>query len=417
MRTRLRRVAVGLCLAILLLIFGGPVASGAVFLLLPTPETNDPAPVDAHEPLHRGGVDLPTGLYIRRNDDLVVDGAPALVLRRTYRSGDRIARHLGIGTTHDAESYLTGDGKTFQWITLIMPGGVHVRFERTSPGTSFFGAMFEHRTTPGEWRGARLGWTGMHWALRRRDGSLMLFQGCAGGGTCSIVRARDQWGRITQYRRDRAGRLVRMEGSDHRWIAFDYDARDRVSRAYASNNTEVRYTYDERGRLQTVVSSDGTLRRYTYTDFDEMATMLEPGTDIENAYADGRCVRQINRYPDAEPFTFRFSYRVQNGAVVQTDSDRSNGSWVRYTWSPAMYATSETWGCNELAPAVFTYERDLRTNAVTALTVTCPDRTGRPLRHSSFVRAGFEDDVKLDVLRTHCSWTALPGGGRTWRSQ
>lgn len=398
-------------------IFAGPVASGAVFLLLPTPVLSTiPEEADTLDPLHKGGIDLSTGLYIRRNDDLVVDGAPALVLRRTYQTRDSISRHFGIGTTHEGEAYLVGDGTTFQWVSLILPGGTHVRFERRSPGTSIF-TMFEHRATPGEWQHAQLGWTGMHWALRRRDGTLLLFQGCAGAGSCSIIRARDLWGRITEYRRDRVGRLTRMEGSNSRWIAFDYDDRNRIRRAYGSNNAEVRYTYDDRGRLATVLSSEGVRRTYTYTDLDEMATIVEPGTDIENVYEDGRCVKQVNRYADREPFVFRFTYQMKNGAVVRTDSDRSNGTWLRYTWSPALFVTSETWGRDGTEPAVFTYDRDPVTNAVTSLTVTCPDRTGRPLRHSSIVRPGWEDELKWDILTTHCSWTARPDGGRTWRPQ
>jgi hypothetical protein len=33
--------------------------------------------------------------------------------------------------------------------------------------------------------------------------------------------------------------------------------------------------------------------RYTYTDLDEMATIVEPDTDIENSYEGGRCVKQV----------------------------------------------------------------------------------------------------------------------------
>src|SRR5688500_1599865 len=58
-------------------LFVGPVASGAVLLLLPAPE-----PKAAHDlpgsyaPLHKGQVDLSLGLYFRENEDLVVRGTP-----------------------------------------------------------------------------------------------------------------------------------------------------------------------------------------------------------------------------------------------------------------------------------------------------------------------------------------------------
>jgi hypothetical protein len=71
-------------------VFSGPVLSGAVFLLLPAPESSATFErPGSYEPLHKGHVDLRTGLYIRRNEDVVVRGTPALVLRRTYLSGYR----------------------------------------------------------------------------------------------------------------------------------------------------------------------------------------------------------------------------------------------------------------------------------------------------------------------------------------
>ena len=246
----------------------------------------------------------------------------------------------------------------------------------------------------------------------------MLFQGCAGPSQlCSIVRTRDAQGHITNYRRDGAGRLTKMEGGDGRWIAFDYDANARISRAFTSDDRHVRYEYDDRGRLTLALGSDGVRRAYTYTQLDEMATIREPGTDIENSFEDDRCVQQVNRYPDREPYIFRFRYRLDEGRIIQTDTDRSDGSWLRYTWDGAGHATSETWGCRGMEPAVFTYARDAN-NTVTSLTVTCPDRTGRPLRHSSFVRPGRgEDDVKWDILMTHCSWAPRKDGTPAWRAE
>ncbi len=76
------------------------------------------------------------------------------------------------------------------------------------------------------------------------------------------------------------------------------------------------------------------------------------------------------------------------------------------TWGRDRYSTTETWGRDGVQPAVFTYDRDPESNIVTGLTLTCPDRTGRPLKHSSVVHPGREDWIKWDLLNTHCSWTA-----------
>jgi hypothetical protein len=144
-------------------------------------------------PLHKGAVDLATGLYTREDEDLVVSGTPPLVFRRTYLSRDRVSRHFGVGTTHNGELYLRGDGVLFQWVELILATGTRIRFERTSWGISFFNAVYEHNTSAGGWLHARLGWVGDSWALRRTDGVVMRFQACGPGlaPICSIVEERD----------------------------------------------------------------------------------------------------------------------------------------------------------------------------------------------------------------------------------
>lgn len=392
-------------------LFAGPVSSGALRLLLPAPHraANHDLPAD-YVPKHDGGISLPTGIYTRSNEDLVVRGTPPLILRRAYLSGYHVSKQFGIGATHDGEIYLSGDGQQFQWAELIQAKGSRVRFVRTSPGTSVMNAMYQH-WGPTAWHGARLGWTGTAWALRRVDGSVDRFQSCGPGiaKNCSIIESRDAHGHTIRYQRDRSGRLIRMTAG-RRWIAFAYDAKDRIVRARASTNDEVRYEYDDRGRLTRVSGSDKAERRYTYTNRDELATIAEPGTSIENVYdANGRCIKQINRYADGSAYSFTFEYQVKDGAVAGTSVSESDGSWSKYTWNADLYATSETFGRGAVQQTFFTYERDAQTNAITGLTLTCPDRTGKPLRHTSIVRDN-EEWLKWDLVNTHCSWS-----GRRWQ--
>ena len=367
---------------------------------------------DSYEPLHKGHIDLATGLYVREDEDLVVRGTPALVLRRTYLSGYRVSREFGIGTTHNGELYLIGDGERFQWASLILADGARIEFRRVSRGASFWNALYEHRATPTEFLDARLGWVGTGWAMRLSDGSVSRFQACdpRTRRRCALVQAIDSDGHKIDYRRAASGRLVRMETWPDRWIAFDYDPQHRIRRASASDSTGIAYAYDGAGRLSRVQSSEGTVRQYTYTDRDEMRTIVEPDVVIENTYdANGRCIRQVNRFNDGtDPYTFEFAYRVKGRAIVQTDVTRSDGTWSRYTFSERRHSMSEAWGHLGSETASFTYERDPATSMVTAVTVTCPDRAGRPLRHSSQVRPGYEEWIKWDLMDTHCSsseWT------------
>ena len=167
-----------------------------------------------------------------------------------------------------------------------------------------------------------------------------------------------------------------MDDGGRRWIRFEYDSNNRVTRADDSTGRAVRYQYDGRGRMAQATASDGAVRRYSYTDRDELATIEEPGTSIENAYENGRCIRQVNRYPDTEPYIFTFTYVVENDAILRTHTKESDGTWTEYTWGPDRYA----------------------------LTLPCPDRLGKPLRHSSLVAPGREAWLKWDLMRTYCSW-------------
>jgi YD repeat-containing protein len=413
MKTLLRVIAAcSVLLAAPLVI--GPISSGALLLLLPA--RHRPAPHDLpenYEPVHKGHVSLDIGRYFRTNEDIVIHGTPALVLRRSYASGDRVSREFGVGTTQAAEWYLIGDGRRFRWSELIRPGEAGVSFVRTSPGTSFFNAMYRNRDAADEWRGARLGWTGFDWALRLADGTLARFRPCGpdNTGRCSIVSFRDADGHVINYRRNDAGRLDRVETDGGRWIAFEYDEHDHVVRAYASTKREVRYEYDRRGRLALVKSGGVVTHRYTYTDLDEMAAIVEPGTDIENSYENGRCVKQVNRFDDgSSPYIFNFEYTLDGSKISQTRSRHSDGTWKHYSFNQAGFTTSETWAATSGEPATFIFHRDPTTNAVVSLDLTCPDRTGRLLRHSSLVAPGREDWIKWDLVRTHCSWAKQPSG-------
>jgi YD repeat-containing protein len=407
---RLRKIVLitfAVCIALVFAPFVGPLTSGALLLLLPSDRPASDRLPDEYRPLHKGYVDLSTGLYVREDEDLIVRGEPPLILRRTYLSRYRVSREFGIGTTHPGEVSLFGDGVRYQWLELILADGKHVKFDRTSTGSSFINAMFEHRATPSEWVGARLGWIGLGWALRRRDGYIALFAPCTPGATksCPIMQEREPDGHTIQYRRTWSGRLLRMESSSERWIAFDYDDRDRIVRAHDADGQEVRYEYDERGRLSLVKANDGRQHRYAYTDRDEMATIVDPGTTIENTYdANERCVRQANHFPDtAEPYIYEFTYQTEGADIVQAETATSDGTTSRYTFNKSGYMTSETWSRRGQQEAVVvTYERDPASSTVSALTLTCPDQMGKPLKHTSLVTPGDEERIKGNLFRTHC---------------
>ena len=341
-----------------------------------------------YQPLHKGGVDLPTGLYVREDEDLVIGGIPPLILRRTYLAGYRISKQFGIGATHNGEIYLHG---TLQKISLILAKGSRIDFEPISKGP-LPSTIYAHRSGSDEWRGAQLR-VGFGWMLKRRDGSEMLFQLCGpfAKPVCSILSWRGAFGETIDYRRDTSGRLTKME-SGSRSIALEYDSSNRIIRADATSGASVAYEYDSAGRLARVKASDGREHLYTYTNRDELATITDPGRTIENSYdSNGRVVRQVNRTAgDPEPFIFDFTYRVAGEAVVETRTARSDGSWSRYTFDKAREVIVEDWGWGENHHGSFKYDRDPQTGALSALTITCSGRNGPPAQH---MRKVVDDDL------------------------
>jgi YD repeat-containing protein len=385
--------------------FLGPLTSGGLFLLVPPTALSTAKAPAPSQPLHKGNIDLATGLYSREDDDLIVPGNPPLVLRRTYLSGDPYSREFGVGTTHNAETYLVGDAERQQWVELILATGTRVRFRRVSFGSWTPNAMFEYHG-PSEWRGATLGWTGLGWTIRRRDGHLTHFRGCRPGKVkdCAMISERDPDGQRIRYRRTTAGRLIRIEAAPDRWIAFEYDDRRRITRAHASTNQEVRYAYDQPGRLVRVTANDGVERSYGYSDRAEMLEIKDPGRTIENTFdRNGRCIRQITRYADGrDPYTFEYAYVTDGGRVARVESRHADGSFEVYTFNEHKYMLGEEWhSANGLFLSV-AYDRDPATNLVSSLTLTCPDRRGRLLPHSSLVKHGDEDRVKSELFEAHC---------------
>ena len=375
----------------------------AVSAVLPGAELKGTTAGGMYDPLHKGGVDLSTGIYGREDEDLVVFDTLPLVLRRTNLVGDRISRQFGVGGTHPGEWYLIGDGEAFQWAALILSTGGRIYFHRTTPGSSARDGIFEHSTTPTAFYGSRLEWTAAGWALRFVNGGSALFRHCNPDNSdiCSILELRDGQGHRIEYVRDKSGTLLEMRG-DHERIAFEYDAKRRIAVARDSSGRWVTYDYDGGGRLSLVRSSDGVSRTYTYDDHDRMLTIDDPGRHIENEFdAAGRVVKQTIRLAgDTEPAEISFRYTMVAGALRHTDVTDYDGDRTRYTWNASHYMVAKVIGTDSADPVTVTFDRDPDTNLLRGLKVECRV-DGAPRSASADAQSNDDQDTaRLFVART-----------------
>jgi YD repeat-containing protein len=357
-----------------------------------------------YRPRHQGGADISTGLYTREDDDLFVNTAMPLILRRTYRTEDRRSRQFGVGAMHPGEWWLYGDNdKSIPWGDLILADGGRIHFTRISPGSSQEDAVLRHDATPTEFNGALLSWNGSRWEMRFRDGGLALFLDCQGvHDVCSLVERRDANGHRIVYERDPSGTLLKME-SEGQSIAFEYDDHKRIVRASDTSQHAIVYTYDDSGRLVRARSSNGTIRQYAYDDRDALIAIHEPGRIVRNWYDEsGRFARQEvrNSESDNDPYVVTVRYVVNGDSIVQTDLDEGDGI-ERTRYNSHHYVVSETFDANGPSPITFDYRRDPTTNAVSRATMSCRGPEG-PVTRSVALAGESDRRAKEALIRETC---------------
>jgi RHS repeat-associated protein len=319
-------------------------------------------------------VDLATGLFVMKKTDLVVPDRLPIVLTRTYRQKDSRSRAFGIGSSHPYELFFVGDVNPYTFIDLILPDGGRVHFVRTSPGTGFADAVYEHAATPSAFHGAKIAWNapGVNWYLTLRDGTRYTFPEAFSAtvpAQAAVIEIRDRFGDILQLDRDPTSRdLLKITSPSGRWIEFTYDTSHRITSATDQMGRTVRYIYDASGRLTQAIDPAGGVTEYTYDATHRMLTLKDARgiTYLSNDYdSNGRVITQTQ----ADQTTYQFSYTVDvNGTVTQTDVTDPRGIVERTTFNSQGYMLTETRALGRPEQQVTTYTRQAGTNLVQSMT-------------------------------------------------
>ena len=254
---------------------------------------------------------LSSGLFVYSKTDLTLADVLPLSLTRTYRPNDSWSRPFGIGTSHNYEMFLGGDGTVFgatAYVDLIFPDGTREHFVGNGAGPSFTDYVDSNAGTA--WYGAILTTVpvnphhyglpgGIH--LRRRDGTIYSFPdapGVVNPGCQSLVGITDRNGNQIKITRnaDTNCTIAQITSPSGRYIQFQYDSSFRVKVATDNIGRQVLYNYDGSGRLSTVTDANGAGWTYGYDSLNRMTTIQDPRliTYLTNVYdSNGRVFKQF----------------------------------------------------------------------------------------------------------------------------
>jgi len=349
--------------------FSGAMVSSPSF----APEEGPP-PCD--DPCQQGGdpVDLFTGLFLHQKTDLFLPDVLPIGITRTYRNRDSRSRAFGIGTTHQYDMFLVGDTGPYTYAELILPDGGRIRFDRTSSGTSFSDAVYEHTATPSRFFKSKLSWNGDSWDLKLKDGTLYVFPeafNASNAQKAALVAMRDRNGNAITFNRDSNGNLLQVNSKNGRWIRFTYDTSNRITQIVDNIGRTVGYTYDGSGWLWKVTDSNNGVTEFTYDSLHQMLTVKDPRGNfyVTNEYnAQGRVQKQTQ----ADNTTFQFAYTLDaNGKVTQVDLTQPNGSVRRASLNSNGYITTDVYALSQPEQQTFTYERQSGSHLVSAVIYLC----------------------------------------------
>jgi RHS repeat-associated protein len=307
-------------------------------------------------------VDPSMGLFVVHKTDLFLPDLIPLSLTRTYNSGDTLARPFGRGMLHPYTMFLWSANQ-YQEADLILPEGSTVHYVRTSSGTSWLDAVFEHTATPTAYYKSTIVWNGQGWNLTLKDGTVYVF-----GENAPLQAIKDRYGNTVTitHANGQGGNVTQVTSPNGRSISFTYDTSNRITQATDNIGRTVSYTYDSNGNLSTVTDPENQVTTYGYDTSNRMTTVTDGRniTFVTNTYTNGRVTAQTLGDPNA---TYHFTYTVDgSGNVTQTDVTDPRGHVERLAFNSSHYTTSDTQGYGSSFARTTTTTRDTGSNLVTA---------------------------------------------------
>ena len=228
-------------------------------------------------------VDLSTGLFVLTKTDLMLPDVIPITLTRTYRPNDPTSRAFGIGATHPYDIYLVGDTNPYTYIDVVLADGGKLHFPRTSSGTGYADAVYQHTSSPTGFYGATISWNGSGWTLKKKDGTILTFpdsDGTTVAQKAALIGLQDRNGNALTLARDGNSNLTGITTPNGRYIQFTYDSSNRIIQAQDNSGRAVNYTYNANGCLSTVTDANGGVTTYAYDIYDNMISVQDAAASL-----------------------------------------------------------------------------------------------------------------------------------------
>jgi hypothetical protein len=116
-------------------------------------------------------VDLGTGLFVMTKTDLALPDFIPIGITRTYRTRDFQSRAFGVGSSLPYDMFIVGDRFPYTYADIVQSDGSRIHYTRTSTGTGYLDAVYEHVGSPSRFYKSTVRWNGNGWDLKLVDGT------------------------------------------------------------------------------------------------------------------------------------------------------------------------------------------------------------------------------------------------------
>ncbi|CAJ9217221.1 RHS repeat-associated core domain protein [Burkholderia pseudomallei] len=339
-------------------------------------------------------IDLQTGIFFHRWNDLAINDVMPLALERGYSSADPNSHMFGVGMNANFGMHLyTKNATNFgspatSPPVLVLSCGEGITFNLVSGAAQWpfpAGTVWEHTGTNSFYYGATLQFLtqtpyGEYWQITLKDGTQYAFQNEVPNQLRWI---RDRYGNQEQFSYN-GGLIEQMVSPSGRSITFNYDSGNRIISATDNSGRIIHYAYNTAGTLATVTYPDQTTEQYTYDGNNRMLTMQDRRNHVwvTNQYdAIGRVTKQTY----ADNTAYQFAYTTSNNNAVTTVTD-PNGNQEQVVFDPVSgYPSSDTHAYGTSLAQTTTYQRepsglvDSQTDALGRTTAYTYDALGNVL--------------------------------------